>query len=83
MEILSYGGHESGCSGSDGRSLPSRVLALTVSNSKYLKPREQRQDLVILPLLHTLEAIPWLWDFLAVDFFNSFFKVTCDRFFFY
>lgn len=67
MDIISYWGHESGDSGSDRRSLPSSVLALTVSNSKYLKEREQRQDWVILPLLCTLEAIPWLWDFLAID----------------
>lgn len=68
MDIISYWGHESGDSGSDRRSLPSSVLALTVSNSKYSKEREQRQDWVILPLLCTLEGILWLWDFLAIDY---------------
>lgn len=68
MDIISYWGCESGYSGSDRRSLPFSVLALTVFNSKYLKQREQRQDLVILPFLHTLEAVPWPWDFLAIGF---------------
>lgn len=71
MDIISYWGHESVYSGSDRRSLPCSVLALTVSNSKYLKQKELCQDSVKLPLLCTLEAILWLWDFLAIDFYFS------------
>lgn len=80
--MISYWGHESSYSRSDRRSLPSRVLALTVSNSKYLKQRDQCQDSVMLPLCCALEAILWLWDFLAIDFY-SFFKVTGDSFFWF
>lgn len=81
VAMVSYWGHKSSYSRSDRRSLPSRVLALTVSNSKYLKQRDQCQDLVVLPLCCALEAILWLWEFLAIDFYY-FFKVTSDRFFF-
>lgn len=65
IAMISYWGHESSYSGSDRRSLPSSVLALTVSNSKYLKQREQCQDSVILPSAVLLKqscgfGISWL-----------------------